>query len=219
MLTNLTIINFKKFKKLKLNNLARINLLLGNNNSGKSTILEAIELSKNTEFDVRSFQKRNIQYIRDLYINIVKNKKGLLLEKLRIFDASIIEFELINDGFLVDVGLEKMLPINYLGTGIISIIYLIIYMLNSENGILLIDEIENGIYYKKIDKLIQVIDELSIELNVQLFITTHSEDFVSRLGGFSDFVVYRLNENKFEGGVLRHSRDEAIDSLSHADLR
>ena len=54
---------------------------------------------------------------------------------------------------------------------------------------------------------------------MQLFITTHSADFVSRLGGFSDFALYRLNENKFEGGVLRYSHNEAIDSLSHADLR
>lgn len=44
MLKSITIENFRGFSKFRLNDLGRVNLLVGRNNSGKSSILEAIEL-------------------------------------------------------------------------------------------------------------------------------------------------------------------------------
>ena len=44
MLTDLSIKNFRLFEKFKIDNLARVNLIVGKNNVGKSTLLEAIQL-------------------------------------------------------------------------------------------------------------------------------------------------------------------------------
>jgi len=43
-LNNLTIENFRSFDHFTLNDLGRVNLLVGTNNSGKTTILEAVEI-------------------------------------------------------------------------------------------------------------------------------------------------------------------------------
>lgn len=43
MLKSLSIVNFRNFKELQLSKLGRINLITGKNNSGKTSILEAIE--------------------------------------------------------------------------------------------------------------------------------------------------------------------------------
>jgi AAA15 family ATPase/GTPase len=41
-LTNLTIKNFRCFEDFKLKDLKRINIFVGDNNSGKSSVLEAV---------------------------------------------------------------------------------------------------------------------------------------------------------------------------------
>lgn len=165
-------------------------------------------------YNVTYFQTKNIEVIGSLYSNLVKNKKkNLLIEKLQVFDSSISNIELINGDFSVDVGKNVLLPINYLGAGIISIVYLIIYILNSENGVLLIDELENGIYYKKFTNLIKTLDNLSHEFNVQLFITTHSNDFIRNLDKFSELSLYRLNP-KFDGGIMQWDRDKIVEYVN-----
>jgi len=44
ILKNLRIKNFRLFEDLEFNRLGRINLLVGKNNSGKSTVLEALRI-------------------------------------------------------------------------------------------------------------------------------------------------------------------------------
>lgn len=171
--------------------------------------------------DVIYFQTKDMSVVGSMYSNLVKNKKkNQLIEKLQIFDKNIMNIELINEDFSVDVGKDVLLPINYLGSGIVSLIYLIIYMLNAEDGILLIDELENGIYYKKLVDLVKTIDSLSEELNVQLFITTHSDDLIRNLGNFNELSLYRLNP-KFNGGVMRWDRTKIIQYVddNSADIR
>lgn len=47
MLENLHIQNFRLFRDFKIENLARVNLIVGKNNVGKSSLLEAISLLVN----------------------------------------------------------------------------------------------------------------------------------------------------------------------------
>ncbi len=164
-------------------------------------------------YNVEYFQTKDLNIIGEMYSNLVKNKqKELLIDCLKDFDEKISNIELLNGEFSVDIGKDILLPINYLGAGIVSIVYLMIYILNIANGVLLIDELENGIYYKKFETLIKTIDKLSKDLNVQLFITTHSEDFIRKLGLFSELSFYRLNP-KFTGGVMCWDRDKTISYI------
>lgn len=319
MLKSLLIKNFKKFEKLDLQEFSRVNIFVGNNNSGKSTVLEAIFFAINEVplaflelalrraklltnpliaiesdldylFNLTIYDKTSkfyfkvldtqheVVFTRDvLYdsinninqiggqnnflkllaeyrydeikaqlvvdansgnvqisninkklcpINILDNNLNwnhLLFNKIIIekyaddileflnnaFNLNIIKFAVLDNEIYVDNGFPKMIPIRYLGDGIVKIIGILAVIISSRDGICLIDEIENGIYYKNQPKLIKYLDEISKKFNVQLFITTHSNDFIRNLDGFSELSLYRLNP-KFDGGVMRWDREKIV---------
>ena len=66
------------------------------------------------------------------------------------------------------------------------ILSIILAIVNSKNGICLIDEIENGIYYRKQLDLWKIIFFLVDQLNVQLFATTHSLDCVRSFSSMAE---------------------------------
>lgn len=65
-----------------------------------------------------------------------------------------------------------------MGDGLNRILTIILALLNCKDGILLIDEFENGLHYSVQTQLWQIIYKLAEELNVQVFATTHSEDCI-----------------------------------------
>lgn len=69
---NLTIENFRAIKKMELNGLGRVNLITGRNNSGKSTVLEAVRLlaSKASLAVIRSILKYREEIIEPIFGNI-----------------------------------------------------------------------------------------------------------------------------------------------------
>jgi ABC-type lipoprotein export system ATPase subunit len=64
------------------------------------------------------------------------------------------------------------------GDGINRVFSVILSLCNSRNGILLIDEIENGLHYAVQADIWRTIFQLAKNLNVQVFATTHSWDCV-----------------------------------------
>jgi AAA15 family ATPase/GTPase len=85
-----------------------------------------------------------------------------------------------------------------MGDGMNSILNVILALINSENGFLFIDEFENGLHYSVQEKLWAIIFKLSKMLNIQVFVTTHSNDCIS---GFES----ALNSpgNMVEGKLIR----------------
>lgn len=77
-------------------------------------------------------------------------------------------------------------PLSIMGDGMNRILSIILAIVNSKNGICLIDEIENGIYYRKQLDLWKIIFFLVDQLNVQLFATTHSLDCVRSFSSMAE---------------------------------
>lgn len=75
-------------------------------------------------------------------------------------------------------GVEEAFPLSSLGEGTSRALWIGSAIVNSENGILLIDEIENGLHYSVQPELWRMIFETARELDVQVFATTHSHDCV-----------------------------------------
>ena len=73
---------------------------------------------------------------------------------------------------------DKRYRLSSMGEGINRILTIILALLNCKNGILLLDEFETGLHYSVQDQLWEIIFMLSEKLNVQVFITTHSNDCV-----------------------------------------
>ena len=111
-----------------------------------------------------------------------------VIDALRIINPAINKIRFIdsNEGrnseriAVVTVeGSDKRYRLGSMGDGINRILTIILALLNCKNGVLLLDEFETGLHYSVQDKLWEIIFMLSEKLNVQVFVTTHSNDCVS----------------------------------------
>ncbi len=75
-------------------------------------------------------------------------------------------------------GIEGRLPLRSLGEGMQRIFGIALALVNAEDGILLVDEIENGLHYSVQSDMWRLIFQLAHRLNIQVFATTHSWDCI-----------------------------------------
>jgi energy-coupling factor transporter ATP-binding protein EcfA2 len=74
--------------------------------------------------------------------------------------------------------LEKPIPLRALGDGVNRLFGIALALVHSKGGMLLVDEIENGIHYSVQSDLWRLVFEMASRLNVQVFATTHSYDCI-----------------------------------------
>lgn len=73
-----------------------------------------------------------------------------------------------------DVGVGKLIPVQLMGQGMSRILSLALAIASSPGGMLLVDEIENGLHYTVMEKVWQAIAAFARSYDVQIFATTHS---------------------------------------------
>jgi AAA15 family ATPase/GTPase len=120
----------------------------------------------------------NIENIKDMIDELKLNEKYNLLnqylhEVFQIEQADIIK----NRIMLKQNGTFKNL--NEFGVGIKHFINILVTMFSHENTTIYLDEIENGLHFKNIDKLWEIILNVSKKQNVQVFVTTHSKECIN----------------------------------------
>jgi len=97
MLESLHIKNFRILKDLSINSLGRVNLITGKNNSGKSSLLEAITIfvtKGDLKYLIESIESRGESFIFDKNIRNFKEintKAFATLFPNRVFDVKNIE--------------------------------------------------------------------------------------------------------------------------------
>lgn len=77
---------------------------------------------------------------------------------------------------------DKPVPLTSMGEGAQRILSLALALLSAQNGLLLIDEIENGVHYSAQPQLWRFVFDVARKSNVQVFATTHSWDCVEAFG-------------------------------------
>ena len=75
-------------------------------------------------------------------------------------------------------GIDEPLPLKSMGDGMTRLFHIIVALVNAQNGLLLIDEFENGLHWNVQPKVWNIVFQLSEKLNVQVFATTHSRDCI-----------------------------------------
>ncbi|MDE2810629.1 MAG: AAA family ATPase [Gemmatimonadota bacterium] len=116
--------------------------------------------------------------IADLIIN---KKTDELLEYLRVINPRIADITVSGDVAYLDIGLEKMMPLNMFGGGMIRAATILSPCILGNEQIVLIDELENGLHYQAILPLLKALFRLSNERHVQVFATTHSLEILKGL--------------------------------------
>ena len=119
-----------------------------------------------------------------------------------------------------DIGAKKLFPISVMGEGTKRLLALSLAFLSARDGVLLIDEAENGLHHKTLVDVWKNLDWLSREFNVQVFATTHSyECIVAAHAAFKqaeiddDFSLMRLQRNRRTGQIesIAYDDKEALD--------
>lgn len=103
-------------------------------------------------------------------------------------------------------GHADRIPLKTMGDGMTRIFHIVLALVNAKDGLLLIDEFENGIHWTIQPLLWNTVFRIAEALNVQVFATTHSRDCVS--GFFEEW------QSKPELGTFHR-----IDTGSNQEIR
>jgi len=267
LLESLLIENYRVFKRLEIPRLGRVNLLVGRNNSGKSSVLEAVRLyaslgssevmrsileshDERNDSDDDQFAVKQLFHGRDsawteasvirigpiggkpLTVNIVNEQSprfpateqhtrvsvpeidaprqafvsanGLTTEAaarlwdlialtdleqdvtsaLRIIGPEIERISFIGERSRARVPMAKLSSVRHpvalrsLGDGVNRLLGIALSLASARGGVLLLDEVENGIHFTAQQKLWELIFRLAHQLDTQVFATTHSWDCI-----------------------------------------
>lgn len=154
------------------------------------------------------------------------NNTHYVLEGLKVIDSSICEIKVVSldkPNLFLRRENEPLMALELFGDAMKKMIKIITNLVQSKNGILLIDEIENGIHYANQPKVWELIFKLANKFNVQVFATTHSKEMVQAFndvaleGGFEDDAKYiemarhyktkRIIGTVLETNILKHKLD------------
>lgn len=120
--------------------------------------------------------------MQEKYARIVKQKENqTIIDVMNLIEPRIKSVQLVGDEVMVDIGLSQLLPINVLGDGIRKIFSILVTIAYCRNGILLVDEVDNGFHYSAMKILWDAILRMARENNVQLFISSHNIDSLKGL--------------------------------------
>lgn len=118
----------------------------------------------------------------DGLVDVIKNKdEAFIVNALRLIEPNIKDFVLSQNEVLVDIGLDKRIPINMMGDGARKILSILTTIYECKNGIVLIDELSNGFHYSVMKGVWRAIVSVAMKNNVQIFATTHDLDSIKGL--------------------------------------
>lgn len=167
-------------------------------------------------------------------IALTDNEK-YVIEALQIIEPKIERIAFIQDNPLAKLRVSKVklkdsigtVPLRSMGDGINRILTIILALINSKDGYLMIDEFENGLHHSVQAKLWEIIIKLSKELNVQVFVTTHSNDTIRSVrnalsemseedrNDVSTIKLMRTHEDKLEALLYDY---EQLDYVIEQDI-
>ena len=115
-------------------------------------------------------------------------------------------------------GASEPLPLKSMGDGMTRIFHIAVALVNAKNGILLIDEFENGLHWTVQPKVWDIIFQLAERLNVQIFATTHSRDCVQAFEQIwnkypESGAFFRLDEKNSKIKATEYTLETLADSL------
>lgn len=144
-------------------------------------------------------------YIRRFDQIVADKEKSNVVDALSAIEPRIKDIAVVGDKVMVDVGLDRMIPINLMGDGTRKLFTVVTALYNAKNGILIIDEIDNGLYFKSMEALWISVLFMARKYDIQVFLSTHSVDSLNALSSVladetseskSDVKIFTLRKNK-----------------------
>jgi AAA15 family ATPase/GTPase len=221
MIRNIHIENYKCFKEANVKDLARVTLIGGNNNVGKTTFMNALESqTPPPQKIVWLYNPEYSKYYAEIYLKNLfnSNEQEILLKYAKIFDNNISKISF--DGGRCPIpkvffkNTKRGFRIAELTYGLQRWLAIVSIMLVNNANLICIDDIEMGLHYSLYDKLWEIIAEaLNNNPELQIFATTHSYEMIQAMArsfeksGFHDYgylkIIKMLNKKGIETGKHR----------------
>lgn len=124
-----------------------------------------------------------------------------------------------------DVGLNEKIPLGELSGGISKFAAYTLAILANPGGVVLIDEIEDGVYYKNMPDVWRSLVTLCLREEVQLIVSTHSYEFLQaaapilareEIAKESQLLRAEIDENG--NNVIRKIPAQALDAATSRDF-
>jgi len=153
----------------------------------------------------------------------VHGKQDILLEILKIIEPRlkrlamvVVAGEPILHG---DIGIGRLIPLPVMGEGMVRLADLVLQIGNAPKGVVLIDEIENGIHHSIMPKVWKAIGKAARNFDTQVFATTHSlECIIAAHKAFEesdvyDFQLYRLERINDTINVISYDQEDLATAI------
>ncbi len=171
-------------------------------------------------------ERPDLEKLAERFGQLEMNKRqDVLKDALKVIEPRLKELSVILTGgrpiIHGDIGLQRLVPLPLMGGGIARLATLVLAISDAENGVVLVDEIENGIHYSVLQNMWRVVAQAARESNTQVFATTHSLECINAAHQvFSeerpeDFRLHRLDSDLDEIRAVAYgasSLSAAIDS-------
>ena len=151
------------------------------------------------------------EYLKRYSDMVRENRKHELTSAINLILPKVIGFEILTgengESYLSGLTTDgKQLPLHDLGGGVVRLCRLLLSFFASRDGILLADEIENGIHHSALSEVWQRARRWMREWRVQLVATTHSNECIeAAMAAFADtpdeLSIHKLFTNGETGSV------------------
>jgi AAA15 family ATPase/GTPase len=177
----------------------------------KESIVKGFFLSPSQSYD-----------LKDKFDGVQRKKQvDEVVTLLKQIDPRITDLRLNQIGFVeADIDLPELIPINLMGGGMIKVLNIALAMLNFKNGVVLIDEFENGLRHSIQEALWKTVFTWARDLNVQVFATTHSQECIKAFTKSAEISLFEMESKLFRierqdeiFRVVEYSRQEVAESL------
>ncbi len=127
--------------------------------------------------------KRSLHDDASRLANLRRHKRGdILLSAMKAVEPRLESIEVIysNGSPMIwgDIGLSELIPLPSMGEGMTQIARFVLAIGTTPNGLVLVDEIENGLHHSVLADVWRAVDEAAKLFHVQVFATTHSQECV-----------------------------------------
>lgn len=154
----------------------------------------------------------------------IERREAEVLEILQIIDPRlqglVIGATRRGSAIYGDLGTNHLVPLSVMGDGMARTLSIALSMANSQDGIVLIDEVENGLHYSVLVSLWDLIARTARLLNVQVFAATHSDECiravneaVHNLDYTQDLRLYRFDLSKDGTRVTNYNARELAAAI------
>ncbi|AEI49304.1 AAA family ATPase [Runella slithyformis] len=175
-------------------------------------IIQAPSVSLRCNFPIfKVFEHGNL--VRSLSEIIKKKQDSKVVELLQQIDNRIRDIKVVENSIWLDLeNFPKLIPIEISGDGLRRILSVILSIYGvGKGGIVMIDEVENGLHFSTMPKFWRGLINASQEIGIQLFITTHNEELLQSLSATAQENAYKAMQSNIKYyNLKRYVNDEIV---------